>query len=127
VGCLLHRQSSSIGKKSITVCCGAFLPCRACYCCSCPTWPPSSIVMTVCGFHAAIDEEASVARFGRLDSSSSGNYSCACSVDSSLVHSELSWWRLKSSLHLHVAHTHYGSHDSSRYCMKRYTWLALAG
>jgi hypothetical protein len=33
----------------------------------------------------------------------------------SLVHSELSWWGLKSFLHLHVAHTHYGSHYSFRY------------
>jgi hypothetical protein len=50
--------------------------------------------------------------FGRLDSSSSsGIYSYACS----LVHSELSWWGLKSSLHLRVAHTHYGSHYSFRY------------
>jgi hypothetical protein len=47
-----------------------------------------------------------VARCGRLDSSnSSGMHSYACS----LVHSELSWWGLKSSLHLHVAHIHYGS------------------
>jgi hypothetical protein len=52
-----------------------------------------------------------VARFGRLDSSSNGIYSYACS----LVHSEQSWWGLKSSLHLHVAHTHYGSHYSFRY------------
>jgi hypothetical protein len=49
---------------------------------------------------------------GRLDSSSSsGIDSYACS----LVHSELSWWGLKSSLHLHVGHTHYGSHYSFRY------------
>jgi hypothetical protein len=40
---------------------------------------------------------ASVARFGRLDSSI---HSYACS----LVHSELSWWGLQSSLHSHVAH-----------------------
>jgi uncharacterized membrane protein len=54
---------------------------------------------------------ASVARFGWLDSSnSSGIYSYACS----LVHSELSWWGLKSSLHLHVAHMHYRSHYSVR-------------
>jgi hypothetical protein len=29
-----------------------------------------------------------------------------------LVHSELSWWGLKSSLHLRVAHMHYCSHYS---------------
>jgi hypothetical protein len=52
----------------------------------------------------------SVARFGRLDSSSSGIHSFACS----LVHSELSWWGVKSSLHLHVAHMHYCSHYSVR-------------
>jgi hypothetical protein len=79
-----------------------------------PTWRPSSIVLTVCGCHAAGDEVASVARFDRLDSSSSsssgGIYSYACS----LVRSELSWWGLKSSLQSHVAHTHYGSHYSFR-------------
>jgi hypothetical protein len=32
----------------------------------------------------------------------------------SLVHSELSWWGLKRSVHLHVAHTHHGSHYSVR-------------
>jgi hypothetical protein len=32
----------------------------------------------------------------------------------SLVHSELSWWEFKTSLHLHVAHTHNGSHYSVR-------------
>jgi hypothetical protein len=60
-----------------------------------------------------------VARFGRLDSSSSsssGIYSYACS----LVHSELSWWGIKSFLHLHVAHTHYGSHYSFEYFMYDY-------
>jgi hypothetical protein len=34
--------------------------------------------------------------------SSSGTQSYACS----LVHSDLSWWRLKSSMHSHVAHMH---------------------
>jgi hypothetical protein len=43
-------------------------------------------------------------------SSSSGIYSYACS----LVHSELSWWGLKSYLQLHVAHMHYCSHYSVR-------------
>jgi hypothetical protein len=33
----------------------------------------------------------------------------------SLVHSELSWWGLKSSLHLHAAHMHYGGHYSFSY------------
>jgi hypothetical protein len=49
--------------------------------------------------------------------SSSGIPSYACS----LVQSELSWWGLKSSLHLHVAHMHYGSHYSVRspYQLKR--------
>jgi hypothetical protein len=43
-----------------------------------------------------------MARFGRLDSSSSSSsgsgihsYACSCS----LVHSKLSWWGLKFSLH----------------------------
>jgi hypothetical protein len=51
-----------------------------------------------------------VASFGRLDSSSSssGILSYACS----LVHTGLSWWGLKSSVHLHVAHEHHGSHYS---------------
>jgi hypothetical protein len=50
-----------------------------------------------------------VAHFGQLDSSSSSDiYAC-------LVYSELSWWGLKSSLHLHVAHTHYGSHYRFRF------------
>jgi hypothetical protein len=49
-----------------------------------------------------------VARFGRLDSSSNHSYAC------SLVHSELSWRGLKSSLHLHGAHMHCGSHYSVR-------------
>jgi hypothetical protein len=44
---------------------------------------------------------------GRLDSS--GIHSHACS----LVHDEPSWWALKSSLHLHVAHMHYCSHYSA--------------
>jgi hypothetical protein len=47
-----------------------------------------------------------VARFGQLDSSSIHSYAC------SLVHSELSWWGLKSSLQLHIAHMHCGSHYS---------------
>jgi hypothetical protein len=38
-----------------------------------------------------------------------------CTLFCSLVHSELSCWGLISSLHLHVAHTHYGSHYSFRY------------
>jgi hypothetical protein len=42
------------------------------------------------------------------------SYGYACG----LVHSELSWWGLKSSLHLHVAHTHYGSHYSFKYFIK---------
>jgi hypothetical protein len=42
----------------------------------------------------------SVARFGRLDSSSSCIYSYACS----LIHLELSWAGVNSSLHLYVAH-----------------------
>jgi hypothetical protein len=51
--------------------------------------------------------------FGRLVSSSSSSSSGGiCSHACSLVHSELSWWGLKSSLHLHVAHTHYCSHYS---------------
>jgi hypothetical protein len=56
------------------------------------------------------DEVANVARFGRRDSSSSGGgvHSYACS----LVQSELSWWGLESSFHLHVAHMHCGSHYS---------------
>jgi hypothetical protein len=41
-----------------------------------------------------------MARFGRLDSSSSsGIHSCACS----LVHSELSWWGLKA-LCIYMSH-----------------------
>jgi hypothetical protein len=47
-----------------------------------------------------------VARFGQLDSSSIHSYAC------SLVHSELSWWGLKSSLQSHIAHMHCGSHYS---------------
>jgi hypothetical protein len=63
--------------------------------------------------------------------SSSGIYSYTCS----LVHSELSWWGLKSSLHLQVAHTHYGSHYSVRSVFQHVgllpvpeydTWKALA-
>jgi hypothetical protein len=41
-------------------------------------------------------------------------YSSIHSYACSLVHSELSCRGLKSSLHLHVAHTHYGSHYSVR-------------
>jgi hypothetical protein len=37
---------------------------------------------------------------------SSGIHSYACS----LVHSELSWWGLKSSMHSHVARLHHCSH-----------------
>jgi hypothetical protein len=37
----------------------------------------------------------------------SGIHSYAC-----LGHSKLSWWGLRSSLHLHVAHMHYRSHYS---------------
>jgi hypothetical protein len=58
-----------------------------------PAWPPSSFVLTVCGCHAVGNEVASVARFGRLDSSS-GIYSCACSLVRT-EDSELSWWGLK--------------------------------
>jgi hypothetical protein len=48
-------------------------------------------------------------RVHRLDSSSSsGIYSYACSQ----VHRELSWWGLRSSLQLHVAHKHHGSNYS---------------
>jgi hypothetical protein len=46
----------------------------------------------------------------RSSSSGSGIHSYA----RSLVHSELSWWGLKSSLHLPVAHTHYGSQYNNR-------------
>jgi hypothetical protein len=71
-------------------------------------------VQTVHGYEVQAVE--AVARFGRLDVSSSGGiYSYVCS----LVHSELSWWGLKSSLHLHLAHTHYGSHYSSTYFIKQ--------
>jgi hypothetical protein len=51
--------------------------------------------------------KAVMARFGWLDNSTHG-------YAFSLVHNELSWWGLKSSLHLHIAHMHCGSHYSVR-------------
>jgi hypothetical protein len=49
---------------------------------------------------------------GRLQRSSIHSYAC------SLVRNQLSWWGLQSSLHLYVAHVHYGSH----YNVRLYQW-----
>jgi hypothetical protein len=60
--------------------------------------------------HAAGDEVMRYRVWLALASSSNHSYDC------SLVHSELSWWGLKRSLHLqlHVAHMHHCSHYSVR-------------
>jgi hypothetical protein len=56
-----------------------------------PTWPPSTVVLTVCGCHAAGNKGTSVARFGPAWANSGWTAAAAVAFHSyacSLVHSE---------------------------------------
>jgi hypothetical protein len=83
-----------------------------------PTWPPSSIVLTICGGYAAGNEVTRQVRQQQQQQHYLPQLGWTAAAfpatPATWLYSELSWWGLTSSLPLHVAHVHCGSHYSVR-------------